>query len=199
MSRSYIYIYIYIYIYTYIYFCDPALTFCSSRTSEYCYISWLRLITARVYINLSGETSSTKNPLIYTTGNNRTNVSIQSTTPTEKSADTKVSWSPTSAFVSMLQMTSKLETSPNQSNVDKPDISRTPRPPRPQEGKSNTEVLSVSLSLVLGVLAAVGVVIAVLFVRWKRWVKVEVGKIEHHSRRIKMSSSLFLDENKLKF
>ena len=147
------------------FFCDPALRFCSSRTSEYCYISWLRLITARVYINLSGETSSTKNPLIYTTGNNRTNVSIQSTTPTEKSADTKVSWSPTSAFVSMLQMTSKSETSPNQSNVDKPDISRTPRP---QEGKSNTEVLSVSLSLVLGVSAAVGVVIAVLFVRWKR-------------------------------
>ena len=56
-------------------------------------------------------------------------------------------------------MTSKVETSSNQSNVDKQGS---------QEGKSNTEVLSVSLSLVLGVLAAVGLVIAVLFVRWKR-------------------------------
>lgn len=56
-------------------------------------------------------------------------------------------------------MTTKVETSSNQSNVGKQGS---------QEGKSNTEVLSVSLSLVLGVLAAVGVVIAVLFVRWKR-------------------------------
>lgn len=63
---------------------------------------------------------------------------------------------------SVLQITTKVEKSPSQSNVD---ISRTPGS---QEGKSNTEVLSVSLSLVLGVLAAVGVVIAVLFVRWKR-------------------------------
>ena len=54
-------------------------------------------------------------------------------------------------------MATKVETSSNQSNVDKPGS---------QEGK--TEVLSLSLSLVLGVLAAVGVVIAVLFVRWKR-------------------------------
>lgn len=68
-----------------------------------------------------------------------------------------MTWSPTSASVSVHQITSKLGTSPNQSNVYKPE-----------EGKSNTEVLSVSLSLVLGVLAAVGVVIAVLFVRWKR-------------------------------
>ena len=80
-------------------------------------------------------------------------------------------------------MATKVETSSNQSNVDKPGS---------QEGKSNTEVLSVSLSLVLGVLAAVGVVIAVLFVRWKRWVKVEVGKIEHHSTR-PYKSSLFLN------
>ena len=60
---------------------------------------------------------------------------------------------------SVPQMTTKVETSANESNVDKPGS---------QEGKSSTEVLSVSLSLVLGVLAAVGVVIAVLFVRWKR-------------------------------
>ncbi|CAH3023498.1 unnamed protein product [Porites evermanni] len=63
-------------------------------------------------------------------------------------------------------MATKVETSSNQSNVDKPGS---------QEGKSNTEVLSVSLSLVLGVLAAVGVVIAVLFVRWKRIRKMKKG------------------------
>ena len=67
-------------------------------------------------------------------------------------------------------MNSTVETSPNQSSLQ-------------QSRKSNTEVLSVSLSLVLGVLAAVGVVIVVMFVRWKRRVKVEVGKIEHHSTR----------------
>ena len=138
------------------------------------YISSECRITVRFYINLSGETQSTNNPLIPTTANNRTNGSIQSTTLTEKSADTEVTLFPTSASESELQMTTKVETSSNQSNVDKPGS---------QEGKSNTEVLSVSLSLVLGVLAAVGVVIAVLFVRWKRWVKVEVGKIEHHSTR----------------
>lgn len=118
------------------------------------------LYISLVYFNLSGETQSTNNPLIHTTANNRTNGSIQSTTPTEKSTGTKVRWYPTSPPVlSVGQVTTKVETSANQSNVDKPGS---------QEGKSNTEVLSVSLSLVLGVLAAVGVLIAVLFVRWKR-------------------------------
>lgn len=115
---------------------------------------------------LPGETQSTNNPLIPTTANNRTNGSIQSTTLTEISADTEVTLFSTSASVSELQMTTKVETSSNQSNVDKQGS---------QEGKSNTEVLSVSLSLVLGVLAAVGVVIAVLFVRWKRIRKMKKG------------------------
>ena len=57
-------------------------------------------------------------------------------------------------------MNSTVDTSPNQSSLQSPSLQ--------QSRKSNTEVLSVSLSLVLGVLAAVGVVIAVLFVRWKR-------------------------------
>lgn len=80
---------------------------------------------------------------------------MQSTTSTEKSTDTEEVWSSTSASVSTLPMNSTVETSPNQSSLQ-------------QSRKSNTEVLSVSLSLVLGVLAAVGVVIVVLFVRWKR-------------------------------
>lgn len=139
------------------------------------------MITAPVYINLSGETTSTDSPLIHTTANNRTNGSMQNTTSTKKSADVADNTSSVSASVSTIQMSTEVEKSPNQSNVDKTDISRSPSP---QQGrKSNTEVLSVSLSLVLGVLAAVGVVIAVLFVRWKRWVKVEGDKIERHSRR----------------
>jgi len=106
---------------------------------------------------------------------------MQNTTSTKKSADTEEVLSVISASVSTIQMSTKVETSPNQSNMDKTDISRSPS--LQQGRKSNTEVLSVSLSLVLGVLATVGVMIAVLFVRWKRWVKVEVDKIERHSRR----------------
>ena len=78
----------------------------------------------------------------------------------EKSTGTKEVWSSTSASVPTLPMNSTVDTSPNQSSLQSPSLQ--------QSRKSNTEVLSVSLSLVLGVLAAVGVVIAVLFVRWKR-------------------------------
>ena len=91
---------------------------------------------------------------------------MQNTTSTKKSADVADNTSSVSGSVSTIQMSTEVETSPNQSNMDKTDISRSPS--LQQGRKSNTEVLSVSLSLVLGVLAAVGVVIAVLFVRWKR-------------------------------
>ena len=101
------------------------------------------MITAPVYINLSGETTSTDSPLIHTTANNRTNGSMQNTTSTKKSADVADNTSSVSASVSTIQMSTEVETSPNQSNVDKTDISRSPSP---QQGpKSNTEVLSVLL------------------------------------------------------
>ena len=115
--------------------------------------------------------SSTNDSVVPTASNNRTNGSaIHVATQTMKyvnttqNSTTKPQTSPTHKSETTVKATSPIQTRVIKSDLPGVDDSS----PAPQVGtKAYTEVLCVSLGLVIGVLA-VGIVIAVLFVRWKR-------------------------------